>query len=47
MAEVLLGDYPFIPDPDDDKKREPNRRLRYPPTNPANNKMFDSVKGYI
>ena len=45
LAEVLLGDYPFLPDPEDEKKREPNRKLRMPPTNPANNKMFDSVKG--
>ena len=47
MAEVLLGDYPFIPDPEDEVKRAPNRKLTKPPNNPANNnKMFDSVKGY-
>jgi hypothetical protein len=36
LAEVLLGDYPTLP---------PNGALRMPPTNPANNLMFDSVKG--
>ena len=47
LAEVLLGEYPYLPDPEDEVKRVPNRKLRMPPTNPANNKMFDSVKGYI
>ena len=46
MAEVLLGDYPFIPDPEDEVKRKPNRELTKPPINPANSKMYDSVKGY-
>ena len=46
LAEVLLGEYPFIPDPEGEKKRKPNSALKMPPTNPANNKMFDSVKGY-
>ena len=36
LAEVLLGDYTILPS---------NRELKMPPTNPANNKMFDSVKG--
>ena len=37
LAEVLLGDYTILPS---------NREQRMPPLNPANNKIFDSVKGY-
>ena len=46
LAEVLLGDYALHSDPDDEKKRKSNRALKMPPKNPANDKMFDSVKGY-
>jgi hypothetical protein len=45
LAEVLLGDYPYIPDPGNEDARKENRALRMPPNNTANNKMFDSVKG--
>ena len=37
LAEVLLGEYPYLPDPEDEVKRAPNRKLTKPPMNPANN----------